>query len=296
MSDDGRRDESRRTDGVGRLLGWRDEQRGVPPAVGRVRAHLDEVAPGTTTVRLPLHPELLLPGGVPSAGVASLVADIGLTTSVVASLPHALAVTTVSMTVDHVGPVPDAGTLVAVCRSAAYADGRPQHASGDVRDGTGRLVAVVSGWFLPAVVQATGAERERLAQEAPAQDLHALLGLVPAGAGFGLVAREALGNATGTLHGGIGALACDVAAQDVLGPDARLLTSAFTYLRPTPRGGVVDVAAQVLRRGRRTGTATCTVVGADGRLALQATVVGALGAAADEPAPTRPAPARAQEP
>jgi acyl-coenzyme A thioesterase PaaI-like protein len=281
MSDEGRRDDGTGTDGVGRLLRWRDEQRGVPPAVGRVRAHLDDVAPATTTVRVPLHRELLLPGGTPSTGVASLIADIGLTTSVVASLPHALAVTTVSMTVDHVGPVPDAGTLVAQCRSSAYADGRPQHADGQVRDGTGRLVAVVSGWFLPALVQVTVAERVGLAQEVPATDLRALLGLEPGQTpgSFGLVAREALGNATGTLHGGIGALACDLAAQDAFGPDARLLTSAFTYLRPTPRGGAVDVTATVLRRGRRTATATCTVVGADGRLALQATVVGALGAA-----------------
>lgn len=267
-------------DGVGRLLRWRDEQLGVPPAVGRVRAHLDEVAPATTTVRLPLHPELLLPGGTPSAGVASLVADIGLTTSVVAALPHALAVTTISMTVDHVGPVPASGSLVAVCRAGAYADGRPQHASGEVRDGTGAPVAVVSGWFLPAVVQVTGTERVGLAQEAPATDLRAMLGLDPTEPGrFGLVAREALGNATGTLHGGIGALSCDLAAQDVFGADAQLLTSAFSYLRPTPRGGAVDVTARVLRRGRRTATALCTVVGGDGRLALQATVVGALGAA-----------------
>ena len=266
-------------DGVGRLLRWRDEQLGVPPAVGRVRAHLDEVAPATTTVRLPLHPELLLPGGTPSAGVASLVADIGLTTSVVAALPHALAVTTISMTVDHLGPTPPSGSLVAVCTAAAYEEGRPQHATGTVVDATGREVAAVSGWFLPAVVQAHAAERVGLVQEVPSAHLHDLLGFtVPEGNGgsFAFVAREALSNITGTLHGGVGALACDTAGEAVLAPEGRLLTSAFSYLRPTPRGGAVTVRADVVRRGRRTATAQCSVVGADGRRALQATVVAAL--------------------
>ena len=264
-------------DGVARLLRWRDEQRGVPPAVGRMRADFDVVEPGTTTVRLPLHPELLLPGGTTAAGVQSLVADIGLTTAVVASLPHALAVTTVSMTVDHLAPTPPTGSLVAVSTSSPYADGRPQHATGAVYDGTGQQVAAVSGWFLPAVVQAHAAERVGLVHEPPSAHLWALLGLPDQpGGSFGFVAREALSNIAGTLHGGVGALACDAAAQAAFAPEGRLLTSAFSYLRPTPRGGEVAVRADVLRRGRRTATAQCTVVGADGRLALQATVVAAL--------------------
>jgi uncharacterized protein (TIGR00369 family) len=267
-------------DGVARLLRWRDEQRGVPPAVGRMRAHFDAVAAGTTTVRLPLHPELLLPGGAPATGVQSLVADIGLTTAVVASLPHALAVTTVSMTVDHLAPTPRTGSLIAVCTAAAYQDGRPQHAHGVVSDGLGQQVAAVSGWFLPAVVQAHAAERVGLVSEPPSAHLHDLLGLtdLEVTGSFGFVAREALSNIAGTLHGGVGALACDTAAQAAFAPEGRLLTSAFSYLRPTPRGGAVSVRADVVRRGRRTATAQSAVVGADGRLALQATVVAALDA------------------
>ena len=266
-------------DGVARLLRWRDELRGVPPAVGRLRAHLDVVEPGTTTVRLPLHPELLLPGGAAATGVQALAADIGLTTAVVASLPHALAVTTISMTVDHLGLTPASGSLVAVSTASPYVDGRPQHATGDVFDTAGQRVAAVSGWFLPAVVQAHAAERVGLVHEPPSAHLHELLGVRELGrvsGSFGLVAREALSNIAGTLHGGVGALACDVAAQAAVAPEGRLLTSAFSYLRPTPRGGEVAVRADVLRRGRRTATALCTVVGADGRLALQATVVAAL--------------------
>lgn len=271
--------ESPAADGVERLLRWRDEQRGVPPAVGRLRAHLDVVEPATTTVRLPLHPELLLPGGAAGAGVQSLLADIGLTTAVVASLPHALAVTTVSMTVDHLAPTPTQGSLVVVSSAAAYEDGRPQHATGVVHDGTGHQVAAVSGWFVPALVQAHASERFGLVRETAAADLLDLLGvtdLAAGGSAFGLVAREALSNVAGTLHGGIGALVCDVAAEAAFSPDGRLLTSAFSYLRPTPRGGAVAVRADVVRRGRRTGTAQCSVVGADGRLALRATVVAAL--------------------
>jgi acyl-coenzyme A thioesterase PaaI-like protein len=265
-------------DGVDRLRRWRDEQRGVPPAVGRVRAVLDRVERGTTTVSVPLHRELLLPHGRPSAAVASLVSDIGLTTSVVASLPHPLAVTTVSMTVDHLAPVPAEGRLVATCRAAAYDGGRPQHAVGEVHDGQGRQVAAVSGWFLPSVVQAHATERVGVVVEPAAQDLLDLLQARehPDGT-LRILAREALSNIAGTLHGGIGALACEVAAERSLGPDARLLSTAFGYLRPTPRGGAVTVGAHVVRRGRRTGTAAASLVAADGRVALAATAVAALG-------------------
>lgn len=265
-------------DGVDRLRRWRDELLGVPPAVGRVRAVLDTVDRGTTTVRMPMHPELLLPGGRPSAAVAALLGDIGLTTSVVASLPHALAVTTISMTVDHLAPVPTEGLLVAQCRASEYDGGRPQHAVGQVVDATGRHVAAVSGWFLPSVVQAHAAARVGLVQEAPARDLVELLQAdqLPDGT-LRVVAREALSNITGTLHGGVGALTCELAAERVLGPDARVLSASFGYLRPTPRGGAVSVQAHVVRRGRRTGTANADLVAADGRVALSATVVAALG-------------------
>jgi acyl-coenzyme A thioesterase PaaI-like protein len=265
-------------DGVDRLRRWRDEQLGVPPAVGRLRAVLEVVEAGTTTVRMPLHPELLLPDGRPTAAVTSMLADVGLTTSVVASLPHALAVTTVSMTVDHLAAPAAEGSLVAVCRAGPYAEGRPQHAVGELHDGSGQQVAAVSGWFLPSVVQAHATVRTGLVVEPPADDLLGLLGAVDEvpGGGFTLLAREALGNVAGTLHGGIGAMACEVAAERCLGQGAGLLTSSFAYLRPTPRGGTVAVRADVVRRGRRTGTAQASLVGADGRVALAATVVTAL--------------------
>jgi uncharacterized protein (TIGR00369 family) len=265
-------------DGVDRLLRWRDELRGVPPAVGRVRATFDAVERSTTTVRMPLHPELLLPGGRASAAAASLLADIGLTTSVVASLPHALAVTTVSMTVDHLAPAATAGELVATCRSSDYDGGRPQHAVGEVHDEQGRQVAAVSGWFLPSVVQAHASARVGLVEEPPGRDLLDVLQAVeqPDGA-LRLVAREALSNVAGMLHGGVGALACEVAAERALGPGARLLSASFGYLRPAPRGGAVTVRADVVRRGRRTGTAHASLVGGDGRPALSATVVTAHG-------------------
>lgn len=265
-------------DGVDRLRRWRDEQRGVPPAVGRVRAAFDAVELAATTVRMPLHPELLLPDGRASAAVASLLADIGLTTSVVASLPHALAVTTISMTVDHLAPVPTQGALVAVCRSSPYAGGRPQHAAGEVYDHAGQQVAAVSGWFLPSVVQAHATARVGIVEEPAARDLLDLLqGVEQPDGTLLVVARDALSNVAGTLHGGVGALACELAAERALGPDARLLSASFGYLRPTPRGGTVTVTSDVVRRGRRTGTAHATLVGADGRVALSATVVTSHG-------------------
>lgn len=259
-------------DGLERLRRWRDEQRGVPPAFGRLGALLEDTGPGTTAVRLPLAPELLLPDGRPSGAVTSLLADFALTTSVIASLPDLRGVTTVALTVDHLALPPASGSLVSRCTATAYADGVPQHAVGTLHDDTGRPVAAVSGWFLAAPAEAASAERVGLVREPPAAHLLDLLG-VPAGPRFELGARDALSNALGTLHGGIGALAAQLAAEAALETDLRPLLSSFAYLRPTPRDGTVTVEGAVVRSGRRTGAVSSTVTGPDGRTVLTASLV-----------------------
>lgn len=258
--------------GLERLRRWREQDRGVPPAFGRLGARLEDTGPCTTAVRLPLTPELLLPGGRPTGAVTSLLADFALTTSVIASLPDLRGVTTVSLTVSHLGLPPAAGSLVSRATAVAYDGGRPQHAAGALFDDTGRQVAAVSGWFLPAPAEPASAERVGLVREPAASHLLDLLG-VPAGPSFELSARDALSNALGTLHGGIGALAAQLAAEAALDGDLRPLTSAFTYLRPTPRDGTVTVEGAVVRAGRRTGAASATVCGPDGRPVLTAGLV-----------------------
>ena len=243
----------------------------MPPAFGRLGASFDRVAPATTCVRLPLTPELLLPDGRATSAVAALVSDFGLTTSVIASLPDLRGVTTVSMTVDHLEVPPATGALVASCTASPYVDGSPQHATGAVHDDRGRAVAQVSGWFLPAPAEQLSADRVGLVHEPPARGLGDLL-QVAVGTSFDLVARDALSNALGSLHGGVGALSCALAAEQAL-PGMRLLTSAFSYLRPTPREGSVRVTGTAVRQGRRTGAADATVVDGDGRLLLTARVV-----------------------
>lgn len=262
-------------DGVERLRRWRDEDRGVPPAVGRLRARLDMVEPASTLVRLPLHPELLRPGGHPTGAITSLLADFGLTSSVVASLPDLRGVSTISLTVDHLRLPPVDGALFAACRASAYADGKPQHAAGVLHDEAGREIACVSGWFLPSTAEALSADRVGLVQEPPADHLLDLLRIGP-GSSFELVARDALSNAIGSLHGGVGALASQLAAEAALGPDVRPLTSTFSYLRPTPRDGTVTVTGSVVRQGRRTGVSSATVVGPDDRPVLHAWLIAAL--------------------
>ena len=258
--------------GLERLRRWREEDRGVPPAFGRLGARLEDVGPRTTAVRLPLTDELLLPDGRPSGAVTSLLADFALTTSVIASLPDLRGVTTVALTVEHLALPPVSGSLVSRCTAAAHDGDRPQHASGALHDDTGRTVAAVSGWFLAAPAEAASAERVGLAHEPAAAHLLDLL-QVPAGPSFGLSARDALSNALGTLHGGIGALAAQLAAHAALGTDLRPLTSTFTFLRPTPRDGSVTVEGAVVRSGRRTGAAAATVTGPDGRAVLTSTLV-----------------------
>lgn len=115
-------------------------------------------------------------------------------------------------------------------------------------------------------------------QEPPAEDLLDLLGIEP-GPVFGLVAREALGNVLGSLHGGVGALAGQLAAEAALGRPLRPLTSTFTYLRPTPRGESVTVTGSVVRAGRRTGSSTAVVADTAGRTTLQTALVAARSGA-----------------
>lgn len=260
------------TDGVERLRRWHDERRGVPPAIGRVGLVLTSVARGSTTVRLPLSDELLLPSGAATGAVTSLLADMGLTTAVVSSLPDLRGVTTISMTVDHHALPPAAGALVGTCTAAAYVEGRPQHASGALHDDTGRLVATVSGWFLATPAEAVAADRIGLVQERPARNVVDLLATT-GGPDFPLVARDALSNALGSLHGGIGALATHLAAAAALDPELAPLTSAFSFLRPTPRDGTVLVCGRAVRQGRRTAMASSTLTDSAGRDLVTATLV-----------------------
>ena len=259
-------------DGLERLRRWGDEARGVPPAFSRFGADLVDAGPCRTVVRVPLTDELRPPDDGPSGAVVCLAADFGLTTSVIASLPDLRGVTTVAMTVDHLSPAPGSGALVASCTAGSYEDGGPQHASGTVSDAAGRAVAAVSGWFLAAPAEAVHVERVGRVSEPPAADLRALL-RVPAGPAFALHARDALSNALGTLHGGVGALASQLAAEAALAGGLRPLTSRFTYLRPTPRDGSVTVVGTVVRQGRRTGAAQATVTAQDGRVVLSASLV-----------------------
>lgn len=263
-------------DGEERLRRWREEDRGVPPAFGRLGARLEDVACGSTAVRLPLGDELLLPHGSPTAAVTCLAADFGLTTAVISSLPDLRGVTTVTMTVDHLGLPPLSGALLSRCTAQPYADGGPQHATGTLHDEGGRQVAAMSGWFLAAPAEAVSAERVGLVREPPAAHLLELL-QVAAGPAFELHARDALSNALGTLHGGVGAMAGLLAAEAALAEAGsaglRPLTTAFSFLRPTPRDGSVTVTGTVLRSGRRTGTSAATVSGPDGRVVLQAALV-----------------------
>jgi len=271
-------------DGVERLRRWRDEARGVPPAVGRVGARLVSVAAGTTTLRLPLVPELLLPGATPTGAVTALLADMGLTTSVIASLPDLRGVTTISMTVDHHAAPPCTGALVSHCAADSYVEGHPQHASGQLHDEDDQLVATVSGWFLAAPADAVAVDRVGLVLEPAANDLHALL-RIGGGSAFDLVARDALSNALGSLHGGIGAMAAHLAAAAALDPGATPLTSTYAYLRPTPRDGSVRVTGRAVRQGRRTALATSDITSSDGRQLVTATLVAAtLVAATHRPA------------
>ena len=273
-------------DGLEQLRRWRDRI-GLPPAVERLGIAVTDIGPEQTVTRMPLPPELLLPDGRPSAAPPAMLADFGLVTAIVGSLPRPGAAITISMTVDHLAPTPPSGVLVATCRAQPYADGGPQHAHGQIRDGDGRLVASMSGWFLPnhADLRAPAPPAGMVAEPAAAHLLDLLGVPQPAardgdGVGFPLAVRHALTNVVGTLHGGAGAISALLAAEAALGPGARLLSSTYAYLRPAPAGSVVDVTARVHRKGRRTASVRSALTAHDGREALRVEVVAQPGAAA----------------
>ena len=262
-----------REDGVERLRRWSEELRGVPPAFGRMRCSFDEVRAGSTTVRLPLQAELLLPGGGPTGAVTAMLADFGLASCVISSLPDLRGVATIALTVDHHALPPPSGALVATCTSTPYAGGEPQHAAGVVHDEAGGLVASLAGWLMPTPAEPAGMERIGVPDEPAAADVCDLL-QVPYADSVELIARDALSNAIGSLHGGIGALAVSLAAEAAL-DGMRPLSTAVRFLRPMPREGSVAVRAAVVRRGRRTGVAEVAVTDQDGRLLVGADVVAA---------------------
>lgn len=262
-------------DGVERLRRWSDEVRGVPPAFGRMRCTFDRVAAGSTTVRLPLVPELLLPGGGATAAVTAMLTDFGLASSVISSLPDLRGVTTISLTVDHLALPPTSGALVATCTASPYCGGRPQHATGQVHDDTGRLVAQVSGWLMPTPAEPAGIERVGVPDEPAAAHVADLL-QVELSPAFDLQPRDALGNAIGSLHGGSVALAGSLAAEAAL-PGLVPMSTSLVFLRPTPREGSVHVGAKVVRQGRRTGVADVTVTGQADKLLVTARLVAGAG-------------------
>lgn len=263
-----------RQDGLERLRRWHDEQRGVPPAVGRFGARLTALALGSTTLHLPVTDELLLPGGVPTDALAALLADMSLSSSVVASLPDLRGVATAVLAIDHLGLPPVTGALLATGMAAPYRDGAPSHCTGTVRSQDGTVVATASGWFLASPAPPGERERTGLVLEPAAPSLLALLD-VSGGNQFRLHVREALSNALGTLHGGVGALAAALAAGACVPAGMRPVSSRFTFLRPSPRHGSVTVTGRSVRQGRRTAVAEAELSADDGTVVLTASLLAA---------------------
>jgi uncharacterized protein (TIGR00369 family) len=269
--------------GVQHLDRLRTEFRVRSVGSGRFRIALSAVGPATSTSVMELHPELLRPSGHPTAGVAAMLADSALATATVASLPTPMSVVTLAMTVDHLGAIPATGTLRCTAHAQPFVEmGHPQHAGGHIWAGdAGTPVAVVSAWFISRPVPGEPGPPGPI--EEPGTDLHDLLDITEPLARDGVVefalpVRESLSNLGGTLHGGVGALSSALAAEALLGPTGRLLTTSYRYLRPVPLDGVATVRAQIVRAGRRTATAEVRVIAPDGRDGMQATIVAAFDA------------------
>ncbi|MCW2620977.1 MAG: hypothetical protein JWL64_579 [Frankiales bacterium] len=243
---------------------------------------VDDRGPGEVRTSMTLPVTSVMPDGRVSLAPSLVLADVAVAVAVITSRPEQMAISTISLSVEHLAaPVPGR-RLVAISRATPATPGHPQHSGGEIRDETGLRIATMSAWFLvrpelPGVVP----DPPRALVPVPPADLVALLGATSvqwdeSGASYGLLVTFELANAAFSLHGGVGAMAALVAAELCVGPEMTVLSSALQLLRAVTVGTEAKVAATVVRRGRRTALIDLKVLLPDGKPALTGHVVAGL--------------------
>jgi uncharacterized protein (TIGR00369 family) len=237
----------------------------VHSAFGTVVDHVEQ---GYIRAHVPSLPPPVLRG----TGAVPVLADLVLSGAVSTTLPAGSYVTTLTMHVATLGPLPAAGARL--CASGRWTGGDGDSAVGTaaIEDAEGRQIAVVTSRC--ATVQDGGVRSEFGRHPVPAP----LAALEPRwdGSGVRLTAAPSLANAAGAVQGGVLAAVAAHALDVALGAaNSRLAGAAgdldVAFLRGVPADGAeFSVRAEVVRAGARFGSARAEVRDAAGRLAVVA--------------------------
>ena len=231
------------------------------------RFRLGMGSPTARGLRIParLGPWLSGPAGDPTAGALGVLVDNTIAGEVYRGAPAEMGSVTSELSFDLVAPPPWVGPELS---AEATLFGRDDAGGGmagcEVRDGSGRLVAVATGRlrWIPRPPQwrwrGDGAGLPAL-PPAPHGSLLAALGIPGAGptrhgelGRLVLPSSPAFGNSAGAVHGGILFCLTDLVTDALAEPGRPELTTSLriNYVRPAAVGAPTTATAETLHRGR----------------------------------------------
>lgn len=215
------------------------------------------------------------PDGLPGLGSLGVLLDAALGQATINARPDGHWAVTTEMTIDLLGPLPGEGTLT-VQAWPVHAAGATVLARGELRGPGGDLLGIGTEWgrFIPEVPELDDGPPPA---PGPDGDAAAVLGLSAGPDGvLRMAPSPALGNERGTVHGGVLAAACEIAAVAALPGPAdnphRTGSLHVTYLRPADTTELNTVPVEVVHGGRSFGVLRAAVVRPDGKPAATATV------------------------
>ena len=238
----------------------------VHSALGTV---IDHVEPGHVRAHVPALAGTELRG----VGPIPVLADLVLSGAVSTTQPAGAFVTTLTMHIATLGPMPPAGAALHATGRLTGVDADSGVSTAEIDDGDGRPVAVMTS-RCAIVGEPSGNGRptyERRAVPAPFAAL-ALRG----GDELSATAAWELANSGGAVQGGVLAAVAAHALDEAIGAARPALAGALcdldvTFVRGIPAdGGAFTVRAEVLRAGARFASARAELRDGAGRLAVVA--------------------------
>ncbi len=229
---------------------------------------VDHVEHGLVRAHLPALPPPVLRG----VGPVPVLADLVLSGAVATTLPAGRYVTTLTMHVATLGPLPPAGARLCASGRWTGGDGDSLVGSAEVGDAEGRPVAVMTS---RCATVAEAGDRPAF-ERRPVPEPLGVLEPRTDGDALRATAAPSLANAAGAVQGGVLAAVAAHVLDAALGAANPGLAGAsadldVTFLRGVPADGAeFTVCAEVARAGARFGSARAEVRDAAGRLAVVA--------------------------
>jgi len=232
---------------------------------------LDEVEPGHVRAHIPALPAAELRG----VGPIPVLADLVLSGAVSTTLPANTFVTTLTMHVSTLGPLPPTGAPLHGTGHLTSADVDSAVSTATIADADGRPVAVLTSRcaMVTAPAGSTRPTHERRAVPAPFAGLDLVAG---ADGEFAATAAATLANSAGAVQGGVLAAVVAHALDVAIGAARPALAGGLcdldvTFLRGVPTDGATfTVHPDVLRAGLRFASAHAELRDAGGRLSVVA--------------------------